>query len=213
MDISSAGRMLSTLITKLASLKGDVSISSPANLDILQYVTSTGKWTNRQPVGTETNTTPVAGANDTVISANLRRFTFFTLPSTAAFYVITGIEWLNGTVVNGSTHAAIFRVDASPPVDTQKPLVAWGTAAQAGASGVQRVNLLGSMLVQGGTLLGASICTGSATGKYGTTTVASANNSSAFTAAGNQPTSDTATWAATTEEPYIKVYYKPVLGV
>ena len=37
---------LSTLVTRLASLVTDVSISSPANNDVLRYNSSTGKWTN-----------------------------------------------------------------------------------------------------------------------------------------------------------------------
>jgi hypothetical protein len=162
-------------------------------------------------LGTETNSSPVAGGNDTVIGATVRRYTFFTLPTTAPLYRITGIEWLNGTVVNGTTFAAVEQVDAIPPSATQVNLVAWTRAVtQTGGSGVQRNSVVSTLDIPGGTILGAYVATNSASGRYGTTTVASANNSKSLS--GTPVLADTTAWSATTEEPYIKVYYKPVFA-
>jgi hypothetical protein len=146
-----------------------------------------------------------------VIGATVRRYTFFTLPTTAPLYRITGIEWLNGTVVNGTTFAAVEQVDAIPPSATQVNLVAWTRAVtQTGGSGVQRNSVVSTLDIPGGTILGAYVATNSASGRYGTTTVASANNSKSLS--GTPVLADTTAWSATTEEPYIKVYYKPVFA-
>ena len=209
--------LMGYLNTLLSALTGDVTITSPANLDILQYQTSSTKWVNRQPLGTETSVTlNSAAANDTVIGANAMRFTFTTMPSTAPFFYITGIEWKNGTVVNGNTHAWVSTVDAvAYPSSVYTTLMAWGSLVQAGASSVQRLGptQLTSHLVPAGSLLGVSIATGSATGRYATATVASANNDKAFTVTSDAPAGTGGAWVATTEEPYIKLYYKPVMGV
>lgn len=162
--------------------------------------------------GAEANTTPVAGGNDTVIGADKQDYSFFTLPSAAAFYVITGIEWLNGTVVNGNTSSGVYKVDANPPTLAAEGLVAFGVeVAQTGAEAVQRQSNVVSQLIPGGTVCGAFIWTASATGRYGTTTVSSANNQKGLTYSAIPVNVNTTAWTATTEEPYIKVYYKPVL--
>lgn len=156
--------------------------------------------------------TPVAGANDTAIGANTPRFTFFTMPTTHPVYFVTAIEWLNGTVINGNVNSAVWTVDANPPTDAANTLLAWAAfIAQAGASAVQKRSIVSSLPIPGGTIVGAFIATGSATGRYGTTTVASANNSKALTVSSDQATGNATAWSATTEEPYIKVYGKPLL--
>ena len=162
-------------------------------------------------VGSETNTTPVAGANDTTIGATTRKYSHFTLPTTEPFYVITGIEWLNGTVVSGTTFCGIEQVNANPPTLQQVNILAWSRAvSQSGASAVQRNSAISSLQIPGGTICGAYIATNDATARYGTTTVASANKQKALS--GTPVLADTTAWTATTEEPYIKVYYKPVFG-
>lgn len=187
---------------------------TPASLDIVQRNAS-GQWVIRPIEATETSTTNnSAAANDTVPGANSRRYSFITLPTTATYYRITGIEWKNGTVVNGNSHPIVELVDASPPVAVSSCVVAWPHfVAQAGASSVQRMSVIASLLIPGGSVLGCSIATASATGRYLTATVASANNIKAVTVAGDIPLRDGTSWTASTEEPYMKLYYKPVLGV
>lgn len=137
------------------------------------------------------------------------------MPTTAALYRITGIEWLNGTVVNGGVQPSIHYVDANPPTSAVTKLAAWfGVATQTGVSAVQRVSVAGGGLVEGGAILGAAIVSSSATGRFGTTTQGSANrlkaiayNTNGDLAMGSNGTA----WSAGTEEPYIKVYYKAVL--
>lgn len=192
----------------------DITISSAASLQILQN-NGSGQWVNRAVEAAEASSTANSGAaNDTVIGANTRRYAFITLPSTATYYRITGMECSNGTVVNGNFHALVEMVDASPPVAVSTIVVATPQfAAQTGASSVQRLSVISSQLIPGGTLLGCSIATASATGRYLTATVASANNSKAVAPAGDVPLRDGTAWAATTEAPYFKLYYRPVLGL
>ena len=161
-------------------------------------------------LGPETSTTPVAGANDTVVGTTTRNYSHFTLPSTSALYVFTGIEVLNGTVVNGDTLCAIESIDANPPVSVTVNILAWSNrTAQSGASAIQRFSRLSSFLVAGGTVCGAYVGTSSATARYGTTTVASENKKKAVTPA--VALTDITAWTAVTEEPYIKVYYRAIL--
>lgn len=202
-----------TGITDLDELS-NVAITSAASLQILQY-NSSGQLVNRPVEGTEANTTPVAGGNDTVIGSGVRVYTFFTLPSTAAFFRITGIEVKNGTVVNGNWAAAIEAVDANPPTLNPTTLQCWTQQnTQTGVSSVQRASMMGGMTIQpAGRLLAAFFYGNSATGRYGTTTVASANNAKTVAYTQDFPMGNVTAWTATTEEPYIKVYYKPVLGI
>lgn len=167
----------------------------------------------RTRLGSETNTTPVAGANDTVLNTTNRYYTYFTLPTTHAFYVFTGIEVLNGTVVNGSFECRIEQVNANPPTVGQTAgLAAAAATAQSGVSSVQRLSILSSLLVPGGTICGAFVSTNSATARFGTTTVSNAANirAIAFSAVGSLICNNTA-FSNGTEEAYIKVYYKPVI--
>lgn len=151
-------------------------------------------------------------ANDTVIGANTLRGEYILVPSGAALYKPTGIEWKNGTVVNGSTVAYLFTVDANPAVDTFMATVAWGQATQTGTSAVQRIGpkQLFSNLVAGGTILFAAIATASASGRYLTATITSQTNSKGVTV-GNAPIiGQGGAWTSTTEGPYMKVYFKAV---
>lgn len=164
--------------------------------------------------GSETNTTPVAGGNDTVLGTTNRYYTFFTLPTAAPYYRVTGIEWLNGTVVAGGIQACVERVDAIPPVGVFTQTMAFiGAANQSGTSAVQRVSQVQSSLIPGGTICGAFVCCNNATSRLGTTTVANSNLNKAVAYTAVQPLSNANNWVAGTEEVYIKVYYKPVFNI
>src|SRR5688500_307560 len=86
-----------------------------SNLDIVQYSSAVSRFVRRAARGTETSNTPVAGANDTAIGADKQKYTFFTFPSTAAYFEVTGIEVHNGTVLDGNWSGVVYRVDANPP--------------------------------------------------------------------------------------------------
>ena len=190
-------------------------ISSATSLDIIQRNAS-GVWVNRQPVGTETSQTiNSAAANDTVPGNSLRLYAFVTMPTTAPYWDITGIEWKNGTVVNGSVMGLVELVDANPPAVTQTTLLAFTKpATQTGVSAVQRnsdITQIGQ--VRSGAIVGVAIWSSSATGRFLTSTVSSRNNSKAIAYSAVPAISNGTAWTASTEETYAKLYYKPVLGV
>lgn len=204
---------INTFWNKLASLTGDTTITSAANLDYLRYVSSTSKWTNTPPVGAEVASTPVAGANDTTLGTTNRYYSFVTMPSTAPLWLLTAIEWLNGTAVAGSIIAHVEKVDANPPVANGCILVTHSfNNTQTGTSAVQRVSLK-SAIVAAGEVLGLSIVAGNAGAKCGTTTVAAGNRIKAIANTGDPVNAQVTAWGSATEEPYIKLYYKPVFGV
>lgn len=164
-------------------------------------------------LGTEASiTNNSAAATDTVVGTTLTYYSFFTLPTTAPLYTITGIEWKNGTVVNGTIMAAVHLVDASPPTINASSLVTQILqTAQSGANAVQRASTVGPNLIRGGTLIGVGVVSNSATGRLLTLTVSNANNTRAIAFTQATLTGSSVAWAATTEEIYCKLYYQPVL--
>jgi hypothetical protein len=157
----------------------------------------------------EASSTPVAGATSTAVGAGIRLYSFFTLPTTENFYIITGIEWKNGTVVNGNTTGGVDIVDANPPVLSSTILATISAElANAGTSSVQRQSRVIGHPIRGGTICGVWVYTASATQTYGTTVVSSANNrkSVAYTAA--VPNQDVTAWTASTVQGYVKAYYR-----
>ena len=202
-----------TGVARIGELE-DVDTTGAATNHIYQY-NSSGKLVNRPPVGTETSNTPVAGANDTVPGTTNRMYTFLTMPTSAPFFLPTGFEVLNGTVVNGSWQCGCESVDANLPVSANTTLWAYSSAvAQSGVSAIQRIGpqRVSGMLIPSGHIVGIFLVSNSATGRYGTTTVASGNRTRAI-ALGTMNTTATNAWVAGTEEPYVKMYYKPVLGI
>ena len=154
--------------------------------------------------------TPVAGGNDTVVNTTNRLYTYFALPDNG-LYLFTGIEWKNGTVVNGNVMAQIEKVNANPPTNNARTLLAWiASPAQTGISSVQRAGTstygITSLPVPGGTICGASISSNSATGRFGTTTQSAFANVSAISYTTQSQIGVTTTISNGTEEPYIKVY-------
>ena len=59
------------VISRINELTGDSAISSPANLDVLQYLTATGKWTNLTIAGAGISATGHAHAATDITSATL----------------------------------------------------------------------------------------------------------------------------------------------
>lgn len=167
-------------------------------------------------LGQEQSTTPVAGANDTVVgTANTYFSVLGTMPTSAALYIATGLEILNGTVVNGNVQLSLWNVSQDPATTNNISTFAFTPiVAQSGASAIQRVSLDGglqSRLIPAGAIVAGSICSSSATARYGTTTVAAENNLKAITIAATPPNATNVAWASGTEEIYFKLYYKAVL--
>ncbi len=157
----------------------------------------------------EAASTPVAGATSTVLGVGIRVYSFFTLPTTEAFYIITGIEWKNGTVVAGNTTGGVDIVDANPPVLAPTILASLGAqVANAGVSGVQRQSRVVGSPIRGGSICGVWVYTDSATQTYGTTVVTSANNRKAITYTPAAPNADVTAWTASTVQAYVKAYYR-----
>ncbi len=166
----------------------------------------------RTKLGAELNTTPVTGANDTVIGNSTQYWTFFTMPTASDLAVPTGIEWKNGTVINGTVEAAIYEVDANPPSSAQVTLVAFiRQVSQSGASSVQRSSAVQPVgLLQGGKIYGAFVWSSSASGTFLTATVSSNNNKKSVAYSSVPAVQNGTSWTAGTEEAQVKVYYKPV---
>jgi hypothetical protein len=159
----------------------------------------------------EGNSTPVAGATSTALTAGIRVFAFFTLPTTEKWYVITGIEWLNKATVNGNVWCGVERVDANPPVLAPTVLVAWGVrVVQTGANGVQRNSQISSNPIRGGTILGVWFVSDSATGTFGNTSSASLNQRKTI-AAGVPSLADVTAWTASAVTYYVKAYYRGIV--
>ena len=159
----------------------------------------------------EANTTPVTdGANFDAV-AGVRYYAFFTLPSTEKFYLITGIEWKNGTNQAGNIQSGVDIVNADPPTLASTPLLALGqeVAQAAVADTIQRVSIISSQLIRAGTICGAWISCSSATADLREQTGLGSQNQSKATAYSATPNaSDNTAWTATTARKYIKVYYR-----
>lgn len=90
--------------------------------------------------------------------ANSRRYLIFTLPTTEKYYIITGIEWKNGSVAAGNTMAGVDLLNADPPTLNGVSLVAiTSQVANTGNDAIQRNSRIVSNLIRGGIILGAWI--------------------------------------------------------
>lgn len=157
--------------------------------------------------------TPVAGGNDTTAGNTNRYYTFFTMPGSANdLYIITALECKNGSAVASTIIMGVDYVDANPPtLANTTTLACTPVTSQSGTSAVQKVNVLTSMIIPGGTVVGAWVVSASAsTAKIGTTTVGAKNCQRAIAQAAPAWSHQTA-WTSATEEAYVKVYVKQVL--
>lgn len=170
-----------------------------------------GTWTAAIQEGSEASSTNNSGAaNDTVTpSTSCRFYNYFTLPSTGKLYIITGIEWKNGTVVAGNVVCGIQSVDANPPTIAGVVLLGLTqTVAASGTSAVQRVSVLSCNIIRGGSLIAVFIQGASATQRFMTATVGSANIRKNVSPTANIENAETSAWVAYTESAYCKIYYR-----
>lgn len=156
----------------------------------------------------ELSNTPVADASQEIWTAGRVNYTFFTLPTTEDYYLITGIEWKNGTSVGGIIMAGAQIVDAENPTDTIRKLVCYtAPVTQSGVSAVQRNNKLTTWPIAGGTILGLWIQNdgGSGSFRYFVSSSQERFYNGTYT---TRPADIISTaWTTSTKEPYIKIYY------
>jgi len=170
--------------------------------------------TNTITEAAEENTTPVTTDGNFTPAAARRYYSHFTMPTDHPFYLITGIEWKNGSAVGGNVTCGIDLIDADPPTINSTPLLAYGNSiAQSGTSQVQRNSQIMSNPIVGGTICGAWVAfsAGTTNGVARDSSNGSQKREKATAAADNEtPTAvnDTAFAAAGVPEIYIKVYYK-----
>ena len=158
----------------------------------------------------EANSTPVTDNADFTATAGTRYYAFFTLPTTEKFYLITGIEWKNGASVAGNITAGLDNVNANPPTLAAVPLIASGQeVAQAGVSSVQRVSIIASSLIKGGTIVGIWLTCSSASATIREITGQGSQNQQKATAySADLPTQDNTAWTTATARKYLKLYYR-----
>lgn len=153
----------------------------------------------------------VAGNTNGALGASRRRYSFYTLPTTSQFFIITGIEWRVGGNNSGTIYCGVDLVSANPPASSGTALLATGRPVAVGALNTnQRNSDIASMPIRGGSVIGAWIAGTNNAATFGKTTVSSNNNSKAIAAAAPDSADFTA-WTATTDEWFIKVYYRAYL--
>ncbi|NWG36300.1 hypothetical protein [Nitrososphaera sp.] len=162
------------------------------------------------PEAGEESTTPVTDNGQTTVRNDIRHYAFFTLPTTYKFYKITGIEWKNGVTVAGNVQCGVDLVDANPPTIANVINVALGAAtAQSGTSSVQRVSMVRSDMIRGGTILGAWFLPDNGVGAFRRQSgLANQNQEKSFTYTITPAIQDATAWATNTDHYYIKVYYR-----
>jgi len=158
----------------------------------------------------EASTTPVTTDADVALTSGNRAYSIFTLPTTYDYYMISGIEWENGTTLDGSVRAGVDIVNADPITLAAGITIAWGSQdLQSGSGSVQRTRDISSQLVAGGTIMGAWVVSNSATATFGSDTVGAASDpirrAIAFTSDGNH--FSTTSYTSSVERFYIKIYY------
>ena len=157
----------------------------------------------------ETDSTPVTDGADFTATAGVRYYAFHTLPSTEMFYMIRGITWKNGATVAGNITTGVDVVNADPPTLASTPLAALAQeVAQAGTSAIQRVSIVASEMIPGGTIIGAWVsCSSSSATLREETGLGSQNQSKATSYSAGPPTSDSTAWTAATARKYLIIHY------
>lgn len=168
-----------------------------------------GEGGSLDALGSELSSTPVVDTSET--AANLQMFgQAITLPATHPFYVITAIEWKNGTVVDGNIIPAAYQIDTDPPANIEKlSLAEFAKTAQSGTSAVQKINALSSKIVAAGTVILIGVIADSGTGRL-RFKGAEPNENSDFLLDNSikAPVFNSAVWISTTNRMYVKLYFK-----
>ena len=164
-------------------------------------------------VAAEASSSPAATNAEYAMGTNIKYYHFFTLPTDYPFYIITQIQWQNGTVVNGNVMSGVDWINANPPSSNPVVNVALGVeTAQAGADqSYQTSPRIISHKIPGGAILGAWIMSSSASGKFRYSTQGSQNQYKTYTYTTTMPLGDSIAFAATTARYWVKPYYKGCL--
>lgn len=157
----------------------------------------------------EQSSSTVAGLSSAAGIADIRRYNFFTLPTTEKWYIITAVEWKNMATVNGRVYFGVDETGSLSPSDAETPLLAWGAISQAGANSLQKVSRIASVPIRGGTICGVWFAPDSATATFGFTVVASGPYRKDITAS-SQLSTNTTSWANTTSQFYVVAYYRGI---
>jgi len=158
----------------------------------------------------EASQTQSGDTADFTAAAGRRYYSFFTLPSTEEYYLITKIEWKNGATVNGSVLCGVDVVNANPPTTSPTPGIAWGLpVAQSGASALQSISSVSSALIPKSTIIGVWYKSTSGTNTFRNLTGAGAQNQERLDP--NDTFSyidEDVGWTAVTTRKHIVVYYR-----
>jgi hypothetical protein len=170
-------------------------------------------WGDALQETTEGTNTPVVDNISMAAGGTTNRlFQFFTLPITEKLYVITGIEWKNGSTVAGSTICGAVFVDGIPPTNPAVPTVAFGQlTANSGTNATQRVSQIVCQPIRGGTPIGIFVQSSTNSQTYRALSTNSINNRKTgitFPTGGDVANQENNAWVANTTNIYLKVYYR-----
>ncbi len=163
-------------------------------------------------VGSEQSSSPItddaeSDINQGFFSAQLP----VTLPTTEEMYMLTAIEWKNGTTINGSAIGIAYMADAVPPIKDHILVIAQTPlTAQSGSGVVQKVSFDSCVIVKGGSIIHVGVYSNSATGTYRKRTGGTASYKKSLGTVTGIAHTDLTTWINTGLDMYIKLYYKGV---
>lgn len=161
---------------------------------------------------TEESSTPLVDTSETGIINQAMLGNEIVLPITYDQYLITGLEWKNGTVVGGNTQAAAVMLDADPPVNNLVRVVAFSDSeAQAGINSVQRASTIRSMVVPGGCKITGMVNTDSAVGRYRRLAGANVNAFKNWTFDNFNQLVEHSAWQANATRMYLKIYFRGIV--
>ena len=166
--------------------------------------TANSAWFNKKNITETAETvlnTPVADNTVGDVSAS-KYYSFFTMPSTEKFYMVTAIEY-NGSTTGGNVLMGVEFLNANPPTLDPSLLVALSQET-AVVTGIKKVSVAMSKPILAGAFCGAWI-TRSAVGNV---RIKDPNSTKlkTVTYTADQPTQDTTAFSASSYEAYLKVY-------
>jgi len=158
----------------------------------------------------EKSSTPVTPNADLTTVVGTRYYAFFTFPTTERFYLVSGIEWICGTLGGtGLVQAGIDAIDAIPPVITATPLQAVAQrVAYAGANITQRVSVLSRDIFRSGNICGIWLSSDSVSSFRELTAQANQNQRKATAFSAAPPTQDVTAWTASMTRIRLRLYFR-----
>jgi len=157
----------------------------------------------------ELSNTPVSDTSELGITN--RYYAFWTLPATYKWYMVTGIEWKNGSAVSGNVMCGVDIVNAVPPTLAPVVLVACGAQiAQSGTNAVQRNSQIASKVIRAGTIIGIWIHPSTTAGKYRLLAGSAQNDNKVIAYTADPANGDVTAWSAMGYNFYIKIYVRGI---